>query len=202
MVSETEIWNQHITSYNSNNDDLITKVKHWDHQSMVHDVWLLAVFPPPTWDENPFCPGAPALPRPERHQSFHQSSSELKAAHLRGKGAWDLDEQIKMGKLFPHGCTVRYFCNLFIFLKTDQLWSISVNHGSILEGQHVSGHLKRCQRFGWFMGRLMSARGGSCPSRARAKGPPWRVQSVLLRWDEVCRGVFQTHQNVASGYLT
>ena len=129
-------------------------VKYWDDQWLMIIIW--AVFPSPGVRIPPT--SAPALPRPARHESFHQSSSELKAAHLRGKGAWDFQDPLtcKDEQDVSLRLHLRYFC-----------FFVHVFYGSIIEGQGLKAREQRLQRFGWFMGRDLKARGGICQHHGR-----------------------------------
>ena len=107
---------------------------------MVNDYYLSSVST--TWGENPpkTCIfSAPALPRTARHESFHQSSRELKAAHLRGKGAWDFQDPLtgKDEQDVSLRLHLRYFC-----------FFVHVFYGSIIEGQGLKAREQRLQRFG------------------------------------------------------
>ena len=103
----------------------------------------------PMWSGIPSLDGeAPALPCHARHESFH-SSSKLKAAHLRGKGAWDDSWPKMVAKMVVLDGTFAYFYAFFpICLNMSDVF-----HGSIIQGQGPKARAKnqRLQRFGWSM---------------------------------------------------
>ena len=124
--------------------------------SMVNDYYLSSVST--TWGENPpnFRSG-PASPReawefsPELQWAQGCSPTRERRMGFFRDPLTCKDEQDVSLRLH-----LRYFC-----------FFVHVFYGSIIEGQGLKAREQRLQRFGWFMGRDLKARGGICQHHGR-----------------------------------